>query len=384
MERPVCRRDRAEKQVSNATVTPWEVTGEIDYDKLIKQFGTQPITEELLQRIAKHTGGLHPQLRRRLFYSHRDLDVILNEYEKGNKFYLYTGRGPSGPVHIGHLVPWIFTRHLQEKFDAKLYFQVTDDERYLYHEKFSQEDTYNNALDNILDVIAVGFDKNKTKIIIDSRAGGVLYKLAVRIAKHVTLSTAKAVFGFQDSTNIGLAFYPAIQAAPAFLESELTGKSSPCLIPAAIDQDPFWRVTRDVAPKLGFPKPAQIHSKFLPGLGQGGKMSASHPETAIFTTDSAKEAQAKISSSFTGGQATRELHRKLGGNPDICPVFAYHSFFTENDQEVENIYGSCRSGELFCGECKAILAPKVTTFLADHQKKRDAARKVVNDYLIQS
>lgn len=370
--------------MSNATVTPWEVTGEVDYERLIKQFGTQPITEELLRRIANHTGGLDPQLRRRLFYSHRDLDVILNEYEKGNKFYLYTGRGPSGPVHIGHLVPWIFTRHLQEKFDAKLYFQVTDDERYLYHEKLSQEDTLSYALDNVLDVIAVGFDKSKTKIIIDSRAGGILYKLAVRIAKHVTLSTAKAVFGFEDSTNIGLAFYPAIQAAPAFLESELTGKPTPCLIPAAIDQDPFWRVTRDVAPKIGYPKPAQIHSKFLPGLGQGGKMSASHPETAIFTTDSAKMAQSKISSSFTGGQATRELHRKLGGNPEICPVYAYHSFFTEDDKEIEGVYGSCRSGELFCGECKSMLVPKVTSFLADHQKKREAARKIVNDYLIQS
>ena len=113
-------------------------------------------------------------------------------------------------------------------------------------------------------------------------------------------------------------------------------------------------------------------------------MSASHPETAIFTTDSAHEAQSKISSSFTGGQATRELHRKLGGNPDICPVYAYHSFFTHEDREIENIYGSCRSGELFCGECKAMLVPKVTTFLAEHQKKREAAREVVNEYLIQS
>ena len=113
-------------------------------------------------------------------------------------------------------------------------------------------------------------------------------------------------------------------------------------------------------------------------------MSASQPETAIFTTDSAKEAQSKISSSFTGGQATRELHRKLGGNPEICPVFAYHSFFTDDDGEVERIYGSCRSGELFCGDCKALLVPKITTFLTEHQKKREAAREVLSEYLIQT
>ncbi len=370
--------------MSDAIVTPWEVIGNVDYGKLIKQFGTQPITEELLDRIAKHAGGLHPQLRRRLFYSHRDLDVILNEYEKGNKFYLYTGRGPTGPVHVGHLVPWIFTKHLQEKFDAKLYFQLTDDEKFLYHDTLSAEETLRYAYDNILDIIAVGFDKQKTRIIIDSQSGGILYKLAVKIAKRITLSTVKAVFGFEDSTNIGMAFYPSIQAAPAFLESERTGRPTPCLIPAAIDQDPFWRVTRDVAPKLGYPKPAQIHSKFLPGLGQGGKMSASQPETAIFTTDSSEAAGKKISNSFTGGQPTRELHRKLGGNPDICPVYAYHSFFTDEDKEVERIYGSCRSGQLYCGECKALLVPKVTDFLSEHQKKREAARSLVQDYLMNS
>ena len=37
-------------------VTPWKVSGEVDYDRLIEQFGTQPITESLLERIKKHTG----------------------------------------------------------------------------------------------------------------------------------------------------------------------------------------------------------------------------------------------------------------------------------------------------------------------------------------
>ena len=32
-------------------VTPWEVSGRIDYEKLIQRFGTQPITEELLKRM---------------------------------------------------------------------------------------------------------------------------------------------------------------------------------------------------------------------------------------------------------------------------------------------------------------------------------------------
>jgi len=33
-------------------VTPWEVKGSIDYDRLITQFGTERITPELLDRLA--------------------------------------------------------------------------------------------------------------------------------------------------------------------------------------------------------------------------------------------------------------------------------------------------------------------------------------------
>lgn len=74
-------------------VTPWEVSGKIDYDKLIREFGTQPLTLEILERIKKHTGTLHPQLQRRIFFSHRDMDWILQRYEAGEKFVLYTGGG---------------------------------------------------------------------------------------------------------------------------------------------------------------------------------------------------------------------------------------------------------------------------------------------------
>jgi len=45
-----------------------------------------------------------------LLFRHRDFDKVLDEYEKGNKFFLYTGRGPSGKMHIGHLMPFLFTK----------------------------------------------------------------------------------------------------------------------------------------------------------------------------------------------------------------------------------------------------------------------------------
>ncbi len=364
-------------------VTPWEVSGEIDYDKLIMQFGTHPITESLLERIKKHTGKLHLQLRRRLFFSHRDLDWILNMYEEGKPFVLYTGRGPSGPVHIGHLVPWIFTKHLQDSFNVKLYFQMTDDEKFLIHPDFTIKRSIDYAYENALDVIALGFDKEKTMIISDIQHINMLYNLAINAAKHITFSTVKAVFGLEDSSNIGIIFFPAVQAAPCFLESALINQSVPCLIPAAIDQDPYWRVTRDIAPKLGYYKPAQIHCKFLPGLGKGGKMSASLPDTCIFTVDTPEEVERKIWNAFTGGKPTVKEQRQHGGNPYICTVYQYLFYlFEESDRDIRELEISCKSGETMCGECKSMLTKRVKRFLKVHQRRREKAKNVVEKFFI--
>jgi len=364
-------------------VTPWEVSGKIDYNKLIQKFGTEPITDMLLERIKRHTGRLHLQLRRKVFFSHRDLDWILDMYEGGQRFVLYTGRGPSGPVHIGHLIPWIFTKHLQDSFGAKLLFQMTDDEKFLVNPDFTVEKSVGFTYDNLLDVIAVGFDPEKTAVISDIKHVDALYELAIKVAKHVTFSTAKAVFGFQDSSNIGIIFFPAIQAVPCFLESALTGENVPCLIPAAIDQDPYWRVTRDIAPKLGYHKPAQIHCKFLPGLGKGGKMSASLPETCIFTVDSPEVAERKIWNAFTGGKPTEKEQRISGGDSAICTVYQYfYHLFEESDEKIRELEARCRSGEIICGDCKTLLSGRVKKFLKDHQRKREKAKDMVDKFFI--
>src|SRR5207245_7805465 len=97
-------------------VTPWEVKGSVDYDRLVTQFGTERITPEILERIRKTTGELHPMLRRGVFYSHRDLNWILDQYDKGTPFALYTGRGPSRGRHIGQILPRHSPQSVQEKF----------------------------------------------------------------------------------------------------------------------------------------------------------------------------------------------------------------------------------------------------------------------------
>ncbi|HHI01017.1 MAG TPA: tryptophan--tRNA ligase, partial [Thermococcus litoralis] len=216
-------------------VTPWEVKGVVDYDKLIKEFGTMPLTEELLEKTKELTKSELPlYFRRKFFFSHRDYDLVLKDYESGKGFFLYTGRGPSGPMHIGHIIPFFATKWLQENFGVNLYVQITDDEKFLFKPNLTFEDTKRWAYENILDIIAVGFDPDKTFIFQNSEFTKI-YEMAIPIAKKVTYSMAKAVFGFNEQSKIGMIFYPAIQAAPTFFEKKRS------LIPAAIDQDPYWR-----------------------------------------------------------------------------------------------------------------------------------------------
>ena len=369
-----------EDDSDNFEVTPWKVEGAVDYDRLIKKFGTQEITDEILEKIQSFTGQLHPLLEHRFFFSHRDLDWILNKYEKDEKFYLYTGRGPSGMVHLGHLMPWFLTKHLQDKFDSNLLFQITDDEKFLFGNK-TMDEINKNVYENILDIIAIGFKKSRTKIIVNSRHIKHLYSNSLEIAKRITFSTAKSVFGFTNSTNVGMIGFPPLQAVPCFLPTIIEGKPTPVLIPAAIDQDPYWRLTRDIAEKIGFYKPAQIHSKFLPSLQTTGKMSSSNPETALFTTDEPKIIEEKVSNAFTGGQPTTALQKKLGGNPEICSVFSYLKFLFDTSRESNQRELKCRSGNLLCGECKHDLSNHSTTFISMFQERRQKAKDLVPEYM---
>ncbi|MHA2193449.1 MAG: tryptophan--tRNA ligase [Candidatus Thorarchaeota archaeon] len=357
-------------------VTPWEVSGKIDYDRLIKEFGTERITPALKERIYKITKEKHVMLERDYVFSHRDLNWIFDEYDK-----LYTGRGPSGHTHIGHLPTWMFTKWMQDRFDTRLYFQMTNDEKFLFEPHLNLDDVTGFTYENTLDLIALGFEPENTFIIQDIEHIELMYEIAIQVAKKVTFSSAKAVFGFDNSMNIGGIWFPAMQAVPAFIHSWVFGKKTPCVIPCAIDQDPYWRVTRDVAERIGYYKPASIQNRFIPGLKEGGKMSASDPMSTIFTTDALKMAKKKVMNAFTGGRATVEEQRKLGANPDICSVFAYYEFmFMPDDNDLADIEKKCRGGEMLCGECKQILAPMMLEFLEKHQAKREEAKDRVEEF----
>ena len=360
-------------------VTPWHVEGRIDYDRLVERFGTERITPEIHQRLRRAAGDDHFMLRRGIFFSHRDLGATLDEYEKGDKFFLYTGRGPSGRTHVGHLIPWVFARWIQKRFGVRMYFQLTDDEKFYTKPNLTLEKTRALAYENALDFIALGFSPKDTRIIIDTRDIQMLYPIAARVARKINFSNTKAVFGFGGETNIGMIFYTALQSSPCFLEEGRV------LIPLGVDQDPHFRLTRDVAPKLGKPKPAVIHNVMVPGLrGPGGKMSASEETDAVYTTDSPDTVRNKINRyAFSGGQPDIEMHRRLGGDPDIDVSYQYlRMFFEPDDRKLEKRRVDYESGKMLTGELKAILIDKINEFLQEHQHKRAEAADTLEEFLL--
>ena len=47
-------------QKDSFSVTPWEVEGKVDYDKLVDKFGTNAITPAILDSFRSITGEIHP------------------------------------------------------------------------------------------------------------------------------------------------------------------------------------------------------------------------------------------------------------------------------------------------------------------------------------
>lgn len=352
-------------------LTPWDSEGTINYDRLIERFGTQAMTDTLQDRLCDMAGESHYMIRRGVFFSHRDLDHTLDSHQSGMGFFLYTGRGPSGSTHIGHLVPWVFAKWLQDRFGVTMYFQLTNDEKFYRRDGPSLESATQLSYENARDFAALGFDPDKTHILIDTKDIATLYPLAAQVAKRITYSTTKASFGFGDDTNIGMIFYTALQSAPCFLEER------PVLIPLGVDQDPHFRLTRDVAPTLGRHKPSLIHNMMMPALqGPNSKMSASAANSAVYTTDTTPQIRKKINRyAYSGGRDSVEEHRRLGGNPDVDVPYQYlRMFFEPDDTQLDHIHDQYRSGRMLSGEIKQILIEKVSHYLEAHQNKRDSVR----------
>ena len=135
-------------------------------------------------------------------------------------------------------------------------------------------------------------------------------------------------------------------------------------------QDAYFRLTRDVASRLKYPKPALMHSKFFPSLlGPQSKMSASNSESSIYMSDTPNQIKNKINRyAFSGGQETAEEQRRLGGNPDVDVSFNYLRHFLEDDERLKMVEEDYRAGRMMTGELKKLCIEVLQKYVAQVQQ----------------
>ena len=362
---------------------PWEVRGEINYNKLVKDFGVS-LMKDLPEIFNKEI-----LFRRKIIFAHRDYQRILESVKNKNKFVMMTGLMPTGKFHLGHLlVAQQFP--IYQKLGAKIYIAVADLEAYNARGQ-SLEDSRKIAIDEyITNYIALGLDPKNVEIYFqsdrskDSEKSNAYYRLQNLLAKHVTFNEFKAVYG--DITP-GKMLSSLIQASD-MLHSQLPEFENTCpvVVPVGIDQDPHLRLARDMSKRIPikFTQLSSTYHQMIPGLkGAKSKMSSSDPNSFIALTDNPKTVKNKINKyAFSGGKETLEEHKRLGGNPDIDVSFQYlRMFLEEDDNKLQEIYNDYKSGKLTTGELKKYTIDKLNLFLKDHQAKREKAKKVIDKFL---
>ncbi len=420
-----------------ATITPWEVEGIVDYDRLIQEFGMQPFSQ-ILDKVPNPNW----LMRRNIIFGHRDYERIIDAILNKKPWAVMSGFMPSGLPHFGHKmtmdeIVW------HQKVGGKAFVGVADMEAHAVR-GLSWEKVTKIGFEYIKSIIALGLDENA--IIYFQSASNYVKDLAFELSAEVNWSELKAIYGFTSETNLAKMFVTSVQAAD-ILHPQLKefGGPKPVVIPVGADQDPHIRLTRDLAARISlfsmermenglrirsrkeaelldyiksldfekkvyeehvdlfgdvveienevrnveieiggyaFIPPSSTYHKFTTGL-TGGKMSSSKPESYISLLDEPKEAVKKVMRAFTGGRISAEEQRRLGGEPEKCTIFELYSYhLIKDDAELNRIYDECKGGKLLCGKCKKMAAELVEEFLKEHQEKRNQIDGELDKYNI--
>ena len=358
---------------------PWGASSPLDdedYERIIKEFGIEEVNEVLRQKLLKNRF-----FRRKIIFGHRDLGTIFKAIEENKPWSVMSGIKPTGEFHLGTLMTAKEIIYFQKQ-GATAFYAIADIEAY-EDNKLPFEKTEKIAVGNITDLLALGFNPKRGHIYRQYKEQRVR-DLAIYFGAGVTLSTMKAIYG---ERHIGLYMSALVQAGDILMpQIKDFGGPKPTVVPVGVDQDAHLRLTRDLANKFrrkfNFIPPSSTYHKILKGLDGSPKMSKRNPMSYFTLNEDPEVIGKKISCAFTGGRATVEEQKRLGGTPEICPIYEIEMYhFIEDDNVVKETFQCCKCGSLLCGEHKAKTKKIVMNFVANHQRKRekfiDEAREIL-------
>ncbi len=357
-------------------IDPWGAIEIKDYNRLLATFGIKPFSQ-LRPLLVEQGIPLHLYMRRGIIFGHRDLDIVMNEFKKGKRIAVLTGFMPSGRFHFGHKLTADQLIYYQS-LGFKIFVALADAEAFAVR-RIPRETAIKVGVEEyVANLIALGLDPKKTEFYFQTNRGTPYYRLIQLFSGKVTAAEMAAIYGDLTPAKIVSSLTQAADILHVQLEEY--GGYDYVIVPVGADQDPHLRLTRDLTDRLreviDLTRPASTYHKLIRGL-DGAKMSSSRPDSTIFLTDPLETARKKLMAALTGGRATAEEQRKLGGIPEKCTVYdlyMYHLIL--DDENLREIYEECRSGRLLCGKCKRYAWSLLEEFLREHREKLEVAKEI--------
>ena len=256
-----------------------------------------------------------------------------------SKNIILTGIRPTGALHIGHLVGALSSNvEIQNKGDYSRMYGMIADAQGLTDNFDNPEKVHENVMEVALDMLAVGYDPNKTIMFIQSEVSELTeltfyYMNLVTVARLQRNPTVKTEISQKEKFNggipVGFFTYPISQAA------DITAFDAN-IIPVGEDQLPMIEQAAEIVHKFNsiygetLVTPHAIVPKSeaaarLPGTDGNAKMSKSL-NNCIYLKDSADEIAAKVKTMFTD---PNHLRIEDPGNTTENPVFIYLSVFAK-------------------------------------------------------
>jgi len=153
---------------------------------------------------------------------------------------------PSGRMHFGHkmVLDQILAYH---RWGADVFVAVADLEAWGARGVPIDESRRIAVEEYILNYIALGLPSERTQIYWQSDRKEV-EDLAFVLSRAVNWSTVRAIYGFNDDTNMAHIQAPMVQMGDILhVQLDDHGGPQPTIVPVGVDQDPHIRLVRDIA-----------------------------------------------------------------------------------------------------------------------------------------
>ncbi len=303
-----------------------------------------------------------------------------------------SGMRPTGPLHIGHLLGalsnWF---ELQDKYECFYFIADWHALSTMYDEPESLEEF---TVEIVTDWLSVGLDPERSTLFLQS---AILEhaELFVLLSMITPLSWLERVPSYKEVrqqmshkelATLGFLGYPLLQTADIIIYRAN-------FVPVGMDQLPHLELSREVVRRFNsmygsedsdpvFPEPMHLLTEApkVPGT-DGRKMSKSY-NNAIYLKDSSDEVWEKLRPMVTD---PARVKRTDPGDPEKCPVFELHIFFTPEEKREEAAHG-CRTAGIGCIDCKKILFEEIEKTLSPIRERRselekhpDMVRQILSD-----